>query len=335
MMSSRVRDAARLLLSPRRAVRWAVKAWRQVGHALGRPGDGRRRAQAMWGEDAVRRASGERPRAWTSSHQVLFGYIFPRFGTNWYEYIRRRYCPRPREMGLSLCCGDGSLERRLVRMGIIGACEGVDFSPQVIAVCKREAEAAGLSTITYRAADLERIRLPANAYDVVLGWMGLHHIRDLERLYREVKRALRPDGIFVVNEYIGPSRFQMPQAQVDLINEWLGRLPAELRRLPSGEVRERFARPTPEEVMAADPTEAVSSDQIVPLLERHFGIVERLDYGGVLLQWVLHDVIQNFDPRDSEHREWLERLYRAEEEILGRGVLKSDFSFMIAQRQGG
>jgi SAM-dependent methyltransferase len=184
-------------------------------------------------------------------------------------------------------------------------------------------------------ADVETLRLPPDAYDLVIAWMALHHVEHVLRLVQEVKRALRPGGVFVVNEYVGPARFQMPGAQASLINEWLMRLPEELRRTPSGEVRDGFTPPTIEEVIAADPSEAVNSDQILPALERCFSTLERTDYGGPLLNWLLHDLTQNFDPENDEHRAWLQRLFAAEREVLNSGQLKSDFSFVIAEKPDG
>ena len=72
----------------------------------------RRRAAAHWGQmaavdpgDHIRRAA-----LWLTSGQVLRSYVFSRFGgINWYEYLRQRYCPRPRRLGLSVYCGGGLL----------------------------------------------------------------------------------------------------------------------------------------------------------------------------------------------------------------------------------
>jgi SAM-dependent methyltransferase len=309
--------------------------WRlRPGLPLG-PGE-KTQAGELWGARFAEQAAvaSGRPSEWLNSGQVVRGYVFQHYfgGQDWYDYVRQRYCPQPREMGLSLCCGSGVVERQLLKWGICRACEGIDISPQAIAVCRRESEAAGLSTLSYRVGDVERVRLRPGAYDVAVGWMGLHHLQRLSRVFREVRRALRRGGIFIVNEYVGPVRFRMPERQVDLINEWLGRLPDELKRTGSGEVRRHFRPPTGAELMARDPTEAICSDQILPLLRRRFVVREQIDYGGVLLHWLLSGIMQNFDPENEEHRAWLQRLFAAEREVLNSGQLKSDFSFVIAQK---
>jgi len=286
----------------------------------------------MWGDAAVNREGGEYAREWLSCPQVLRECVFPRLGgLDWFTFLREKCRPVPRESCLSLCCGDGSVERHLVRMDICRACEGVDISPAAIDVCRQDAALAGLSALTYRVADAETIRLPAASYDLVIGWMALHHIQNLSRLFRQVRRALRPDGLFVINEYVGPARFQAPQSQVDLINEWLHRLPARLRVGSDGQVRDRWVPPSAEHVAGIDPSEAVSSDRILPALEREFMTIERIDYGGGLLHWVLHDITQNFSPDDAEATSWLRRLRDAERDLMERGVLTSDFSLLIVR----
>jgi len=198
-------------------------------------------------------------------------------------------------------------------------------------VCQQEAESAGIPTLTYRVADVETIHLLVDSYDLVIGWMALHHIRNLARLFGEIRRALRPDGLLVLNEYVGPARFQLPKTQVALIDEWVRRLPARLRVASNGKSRNGWVPPSAELVAQIDPSESVSSDQILPALEREFVIVERVDYGGGLLHWVLHDITQNFDPENPQDGLWLRRLCAAERGLMEKGILPSDFCLVIAR----
>jgi SAM-dependent methyltransferase len=296
----------------------------------------KRSVAAVWDEATQSGTAGERARAWLSCDEVLEDYVYAQLGgVSWYGFIGRHCGPQPLGMGLSLCCGEGAVERNLVRYGICRACEGMDISPQALAYSREAARKAGFSTVTYRVAGVEKVKLEPERYDLAVGWMGLHHLTKLGRVFAQVSRGLRRDGIFVVNEYVGPARFQMPALQVELINKWLRKLPEELRRTPSGQIRDVFIPPTVAEVIARDRSEAVSSDRILPELQRHFVIAERVDYGGVLLHWVLADLTQNFDPGNAEHRAWLQRLYEAEREVLRSGTLRSDFTFIIARKPDG
>lgn len=318
------------------AYRWLRDGWWRMRAALPLGSGAKRRIASVWGGDAVGRDSPTRraPREWLDSKEVLWGYVFPQFGgLDWYHYVAQRYCPQPRGMGLSLCCGDGHVERDFLRYGVCEAAEGVDASPDAIEVCQREAEAAGLSErLSYRVQDVERGRLRPSSYDVVVAWMALHHLRRLTHVFREVRRALRPGGVFIVNEYVGPARFQVPTRRVAVINEILQELPEELRRLRGGGIKERFDPPKLPEIIRHDPSEAVCSHRILPLLRRNFVLAECVEYGGTVLNWLLSGIVQNFRSDDAEHRKWLDRLYAAEREVLESGKFGTDFAFVIAER---
>ncbi len=294
----------------------------------------RARVSEVWGESAVGLDAGVewRTKGWLGVEDVLWRYVFPRFGgEDWYHYLARRYCPQPRALALSLCCGSGVVERDFIKYGLCTSAEGVDISPEAIDVCRRAAEAAGLSDrLSYRVLDVERAPLEPGRYDIIVAWMALHHLCRLEHVLAQVRTALKPGGIFVANEYVGPARFQLPDRQVELVNSVLADLPDGLRRLPEGGLKERFIRPSLREIIEHDPSEAVRSHRILPLLRRRFPSLECIDYGGTVLNWLLIGISQNFEPGDPQHRAVLDRACAAEREALAGGRFSSDFAFVIA-----
>jgi SAM-dependent methyltransferase len=242
----------------------------------------------------------------------------------------------PRPLGLSICCGDGEVERNLIRYRICQSAKGIDISPQAIELARSRASEAGMDgALSYRVGDVERLSLEPGKYDLVVAWMALHHLRRLSHVFRQVRRTLKPGGIFVVNEYVGPARFQLPDRQVAFVNSFLSTIPEELRRKPDGQIKARFERAPVRQIIRHDPSEAVSSHRLLPLLRRHFDIAECVGYGGTLLNWVLEDVIQNFDPAKPDHRRLLDDLYETEREALRSGDFASDFAFVIARRPAG
>jgi SAM-dependent methyltransferase len=293
------------------------------------------RVSTVWGAAATHETGGEKshPKGWLDCDEVLWRYVFPRFGCkDWYRYLGERYCTTPRACALSLCCGDGHVERDLIKYGICNAAEGVDISPEAVAVCRAAAAEVRCDRLSYRVADIERERLPARKYDLIVAWMALHHLRRLGYVLCEVRRALAPGGIFVANEYIGPPRFQLPRAQVETANALLREIPAQLRRIPpSGRVKDRCDPAPLGRMLQDDPSEAVSSHRIIPAVRRHLEILERVDYGGSLLMILLSGIAQNFDSSDAEHRAVLDRLCAAEREALASGKLASDFAFIVAR----
>lgn len=236
--------------------------------------------------------------------------------------------PIPR--AVSLGCGFGALERDLAARGIVGRIDAYDIAPGAIREAAREAQRLGMDGLRYHVADLDRIDLEPGSVDVVFGHASVHHVERLETLYATVHRTLRRDGVFHLYEYVGPTRFQWTDMQLELINEFLDGLPPRLRELPDGSPKERLRRPTIEEMIAADPSESVRSGELVGLLAPLFDIVERRDLGGTLLHMALGGIAQNFRADDPGDVAVLEHLFDVEDRAMRDGTIDSDFAVITA-----
>src|SRR5215212_344230 len=215
--------------------------------------------------------------------------------------------------GLSIGCGSGGLERDLLTRGICAEMDAFDGSPESLRIAREEAAKAGLADrIHYFPGNFNEPHLPENAYDVVFAHQSLHHVAKLEKLYRAVLRALRPDGLFYLDEYVGPSSqqwnaisFAAHRALYDMIPE-----------------SQRLASVLPLPIEPADPSEAIRSDEILPQLSIGFDILERRDYGGNLLGPIFPYVEQSDSLIDS--------LITAEQELLSAGQ-PSFYTIVIAR----
>jgi hypothetical protein len=81
-------------------------------------------------------------------------------------------------------------------------------------------------------------------------------------------------------------------------------------------------RPTPKQVAEVDPSEAIRSNEIIPLAMRNFRVMEHRPYGGTILHMLLHMTAGNF--LTEEARPWLELLFELEDLLLPE--LGSDFA---------
>lgn len=232
----------------------------------------------------------------------------------------------------SLGCGFGALERGLAGLGIAERIDGYDLAPAAVAEARRLAAELGLQGLHYQVADLEQESLPEGAFDMVFASHSVHHIADLDGLFASVRRALRPGGVFHLQEYVGPDRFQWTDAQLQGINEFMETLPLKYRRLPSGMERGVLGRPSVADVVAVDPSEAVCSSQIIDALGRHFRVQDCRHLGGALLQTGLSGIAQNFDPADPEDAAHLQRFFDMEDQWMAEGRIGSDFAVITAFR---
>ncbi|MGK7866102.1 methyltransferase domain-containing protein [Falsiroseomonas sp. E2-1-a20] len=247
------------------------------------------------------------------------------------ELLRERGETIPIKRALSLGCGFGSLERDLASRGMIAAMDAYDLADGAIREARRLAEEAGCGWIRYHVADLETRDLGEASHDVVFAHSSVHHVERLDELFATVRRALRPGGLFHLNEYVGPNRFQWTDDQLRLINGYLDSLPDHLRQTPAGR-KYPVVRPSIEHMLAMDPTEAVRSADIREVLGRHFTIIEERPYGGTLLHMGLAEIAQNFDVNNAEDVAHLRRFFDLEDEMMANGTIGSDFTILTALR---
>jgi len=271
----------------------------------------------------------------------------------------------PVEKCLSICCGFGEIERILARLNVARRIIGTDIAPEAIRQAREVALAEGLSNIEYYVSDLNESRLPAEEFDIIWANGALHHIKDLDRVVPMLKRALKPGGYLISNEYVGPNYRQIGPRQQEIVNAVKHLLPAELchkkavrRKHPPGApivsklrrflatklaehrdeddaIYERiFKVKTIEECMMADPSECVNSSAIIPTLREHFENVDVLYYDGSILKYALDSrFYANYDAANARHRELLDLLFRIEDALISTGDLPRDHAEIICRKQ--
>ncbi|MDQ3280914.1 MAG: class I SAM-dependent methyltransferase [Acidobacteriota bacterium] len=228
---------------------------------------------------------------------------------------------------LVLGCGEGWLERVVAQWPFVAQIDAVDFAKEAVARARELAR--GIGNIHYGVVDLNRDTLQRDAYDVVIAHSVLHHVDNLEHAYAQIESAMRANATLIVNEYIGPNRFQYSDEVLAMINALFRCLPKELR----GNYESR-RRPPLDEMLAYDPTEGVRAEEVVPLLERHFDVRERKQLGGAVVQHLLFDVVQHFRFENARHRSLLEMLCTIDAMLTDRGRINSDFAIFAARRKG-
>jgi SAM-dependent methyltransferase len=248
------------------------------------------------------RATGDPARDWLSS-----------WAHRWFVGDRLRV--------LVLGCGEGWLERALAQWSFVASIDAVDFAEE--AVSRARDAARGIDKIRYGVADLNRGTLPRDAYDVVVAHSVLHHVENLEHAYAQIEQSMRADATLIVNEYAGPARFQYSdevQAIMNALLRCLGRAPR--------------ARPSVEEMIANDPTEAVRSNEVLAFTERHFEVLERKHLGGTILQHLLYEIAEEYRFEVPRERAIVEILCTIEAMLIDTGRVPCDYVMLAARKRG-
>lgn len=250
----------------------------------------------------------------------------------WLTWLVNKYFKKRRfERLLSIGCGVGNHEILMAKLGFASQIDAFDFSESSLEIARKDATAAGVD-INFYQDDFNLFTIDdSKKYDVIFCSGSLHHVREIERCLSIVRKCLKPDGYFIVNEYIGDCYNIYNQHQVDLINRIYECFHDTLR---SG-TTEKFSSPSIEEVLARDSSEAVRSKLILPFLEFYFDVeVLNLAGGGLLHElypFLDHDRLSDGEPKS----ETIIKLLLEIETILMEqpGGLSSDFCLCILRHK--
>jgi demethylmenaquinone methyltransferase/2-methoxy-6-polyprenyl-1,4-benzoquinol methylase len=121
----------------------------------------------------------------------------------WNRKVVRATGLRPGDRALDLACGTGSLTRALANtVGPKGSVLGIDFSAQML----RAAEARPAANVEYRLGDATDLAgVPPASFDAATIAYGARNIPDLDGLFAEMARVLKPGGRAVCLEIARPT----------------------------------------------------------------------------------------------------------------------------------
>lgn len=243
------------------------------------------------------------------------------------HFLARHLAGRRAMTALSLGSGTGAREIALARTGAFSRIDGIDSSSARIAYAARRADEAGVGGIVgYETGDAARIDPARGPYDVIVAEQFLHHVSPLEPMLSRIRGLLGRGGFFMFNEFVGPSRLQWTDAQLAAVDALLAEIPPRYRRRwKSGTLKRRVHRPGRLAVRLYDPTEAVESSRIVPLVRGMFDVIELRGYGGSVLQPLFADIAHHFRSKDPETAALLRRCFEVEDRLLARGTIAHDF----------
>ena len=159
----------------------------------------------------------------------VIGTPYPEFSRGAVELGRRR--PGDRYgVGISVGCGNGSKEIALVRDGVVGRMLGYDLAAARIAKARAKAQDLGFADrIEFRQADAFALH-PGPEFDLVYWNNALHHMFDVPAALAWSRDVLKPGGLLLIDDFVGPSRMRFDDETLAFANAVRGLLPERLLR---------------------------------------------------------------------------------------------------------
>jgi SAM-dependent methyltransferase len=198
---------------------------------------------------------------------------------------------------ISVGCGMGAKELWLMQLVDFDRFDLYDISPVNIEIGKAEAERQGVSSKAHFYIANAFEEATATDYDMVYWNNSLHHMPDVAAAVRWSKERLKPGGLFAMDDFVGPDRFQWTDENLGWATKVRSALSDRLLASPYADavvLPRECCKPTLDEIMAADPSEAMDSGRILAEVRVAFPQGEIIPTGGALYHLALNDIFCNF-----------------------------------------
>lgn len=293
--------------------------------------DGHKRVVENWSAPGLERQWFDVPAVHRRWARMISGDV----DVDFRQHVAARYFSDgvPRR-ALSMGCGFGHREIAWGRLHVFQELVGVDLAPPAVAAATKAARDAGISPdeVRFEVGDAAALQRGRQEYDVIIFEHSLHHFTDVPGTLRQVERLLRPGGLLLLDEYVGPSKFQWTTRQVEAADSLLKVLPAAYRRRSDGRTASSVRRPSLLAMRIDDPSEAVEAAHILPAVRACFDVVEECGYGGAVLHPLLSGIAQHFIEPDERGKALLEMCFIAEDSLLEAGEVGHDFAVVVARK---
>ena len=101
---------------------------------------------------------------------------------------------------LDAACGSGLVARGLAPR--VGEVHGIDMTPAMIEVARREAAAEGVGNAVFSVGDATALGFPEASFEGAVTRFSLHHIPLPGRVVAEMARVVRPGGAVAVADHV-------------------------------------------------------------------------------------------------------------------------------------
>lgn len=245
-------------------------------------------------------------------------------------YISRKYLSDNAGLLISPGCGTGGHERLLGALNPHWSILGCDLSPALIDEATVTTQESGPANVSFQSGDFTQMQWAPQSVDAFHFYASLHHFREIELLLTQrLLPALKPGGLIIVHEYVGPDRMLFPSHQLEAAAKALHRIPRSARSiLGTPWTKNRIYAHGSIRMILSDPTECVDSASILPSLHQHMRVLEEKPLGGNLLMPVLKHIAHHFIEGNEDV---LTDLFHAEDVYLQSHP--SDFIFGVYQKR--
>lgn len=237
---------------------------------------------------------------------------------SWIEFLKKQKLVNFKK-ALILNCGNGWVERELYDNSIILNAVGVEYNQDLVNECNKNKNDR---KIEYVKHDINTVNFADNSFDLIINFAACHHIRYIEKVCNNIRNWLKPDGYFIHNDYIGPQRNQYTKKQWNKMNQ--------INNMLHLSVRKSLGYPDVIQMMIDDPTEAINSNRIIPVIYDLFNIDYHTKSGGAIAYEILTHNHKLFGINANQREHCVKKIMEKDLEYM-KETGESFFHFIIAR----
>lgn len=251
------------------------------------------------------------------------------------DRVGRTFLTPPPARMLALGSGMAWNEEHIVRHDYAQHVVAYEMSPQACERARVRFAEAGLSDrIEMRAADVLADDLPDASFDAVFVAAAIHHFDRIEEMFQLMHRVLKPGGLLVYDEYVGPDYHMYHKQVMDIIDEIDACLaPGYRHDHLVNRLRHCVPAPSLEWMLQHDPSEGIHASRILPLTYQYFDVIDRADYGGTMVRPFFTGILRNFDWNDPKDQTVASLIVLMERILTRTSVVPHYQTAIVAKRR--
>lgn len=253
--------------------------------------------------------------------------------TGLYDLVRNRYAEnREFHRGISVGCGQGSKEFDLMQFLPVHHFDLYELSKHAVESGTERAMQLGLgSRVNFQHANAFKQEDIHEKFDLIMWNNALHHMPDVDKALEWSRHILKPEGLLIMDDFVGPTRMQFPQWVLDHNSKLRKETPKKHLQNPldPNECLSTVIQQLDEKALIRhDPSECADSSRILEFLKVHFPKVEIIPTGGAAYHLGLNDILHNI----IEDEDWdeLNRWLKADDDLIAQG--ETHYAVAIAEK---
>jgi len=232
--------------------------------------------------------------------------ITGRTDLNFYDFLKDAYNIQGLEKGLSICNRLKGIENNFIAYNTCKSFDIIDDENQI------EGLLEGTS------------KFKENNYDLFLCVDVLNRIKNPDLFLASLDRALKHKGFIIAMEYVGPVNFRYSDKEIEVadmifksLNDGNDGIDATASCCTSGKM-----------------TGAISSQDVIPMLEKYFDMLTIRYFGGPFYDLLLNKALCKFNPGDKKDSALIKAIIQFDQILINEGIFEKSYSMIIATKKG-